>query len=124
MDIKTAQKWLDQVAATCNTLNPELILDFFTEDVVADLGPTVVTGKAQLAPVIRERYSTYTRYELQKTVRAVAGDLVVCDARLRWTSADKRELQLTRAIEILQVRDGRIARWDNASISWPATGEE
>ncbi|WP_268894283.1 hypothetical protein [Variovorax boronicumulans] len=27
MDIEIAQKWLDQVAATCNTLDPELILD-------------------------------------------------------------------------------------------------
>lgn len=120
MDFQTAQKWLDQVTVTCNTLNPELILAFFTEDVVADLGAVVVTGKAQLAPLIRARYANYTRYDLQKTVRAVAGDLVVCEARLRWTSADEPELQHTRAIEILQVRSGRIARWDNASTSWPA----
>ena len=122
MDFQTAQKWLDQVTATCNTLDPELILDFFTEDVVADLGAVVVTGKAQLAPLIRDRYANYTRYDLQKTVRALAGDLVVCEARLRWTSTDEPELQHTRAIEILQVRDGRIARWDNASTSWPASG--
>ena len=121
MDLQTAQKWLDQVAATCSTLDPELILTFFAEDVVADLGAVVVTGKAQLAPLIRDRYANYARYELRKTVRAVAGDLVVCDARLCWSTADQPELQHTRAIEILQVRDGRIVRWDNASTSWPAS---
>ncbi|MDM0058466.1 hypothetical protein [Variovorax fucosicus] len=44
MDIESAQKWFDQVAATCNTLDLELILDVFTEDVVADLSAVVVTG--------------------------------------------------------------------------------
>jgi hypothetical protein len=42
----------------------------------------------------------------------------VCDARLRWSSKEQPGRQNTRAIEILQVRDGRIARWDNASVSW------
>ena len=121
LDPETAQQWLDQVVAACSTLDPELILDCFTEDVVADLGAVVLSGKAQLRPMIRQRYANYTRYELRKTVRAVAGDLVVCDARLRWTSSEQPRLQHTRAIEILQVRDGRIARWDNASCSWPAT---
>jgi limonene-1,2-epoxide hydrolase len=119
LDLETAQKWLDQVVAACNTLDPELILDCFTEDAIADLGAVVVTGKERLRPLIRDRYAKYTYYDLQKIVRAVSGDLVVCDARLRWKSAEQPKLQHTRAIEILQVRDGRIARWDNASMSWP-----
>lgn len=121
LDAQTAQNWLDQVVATCSTLDPERILDIFTEDVVADLGAVVTNGKEQLRPIVRDRYSKYTHYDLRKTVRAVAGDLVICDARLRWKSTDQATLQHTRAIEILQVRDGRIARWDNASVSWPVT---
>jgi hypothetical protein len=121
LDAETAQNWLNQVVATCSTLDPELILDMFTDDVIADLGPVTLTGKEQLRPIIRERYSRYTHYDLRKTVRAVAGDLVISDARLRWKSLEHSTLQHTRAIEILQVRDGRIARWDNAGASWSAT---
>jgi limonene-1,2-epoxide hydrolase len=121
LDAETAQNWLNQVVATCSTLDPELILHMFTDDVIADLGPVTLTGKEQLRPIIRERYSRYTHYDLRKTVRAVAGDLVICDARLRWKSPEHSTLQHTRAIEILQVRDGRIARWDNAGASWSAT---
>ncbi|BEP65373.1 limonene-1,2-epoxide hydrolase [Variovorax paradoxus] len=118
LNVETAQKWLDQVVAACSTLDPELILDCFTEDAIADLGAVVLEGKEQLRPLIRERYANYTYYDLKKIVRAVSGDLVVCEARLRWKSAEQPRLQHTRAIEILQVRDGRIARWDNASVSW------
>ena len=124
LDAETAQNWLNQVVATCSTLDPDLILDIFTDDVIADLGAVLLTGKEQLRPIIRERYSRYTHYDLRKTVRAVAGDLVICDARLRWKSPEHSTLQHTRAIEILQVRDGRIARWDNASSSWSATEGE
>lgn len=117
LDAETAQRWLDQVSATCSTLNPELIADLFTDDAIADLGEVVVTGKEQLRPLIRQRYSKYTYFDLKKQLRVLSGDLVVCDARLRWTSADQPRLQHTRAIEILRVRDGRIARWDNAFVS-------
>lgn len=120
-DAATAQNWLDQVVAACSTLNPDLILDIFTDDVIADLGAVVLTGKEQLRPFVRDRYSRYTHYDLRKTVRAVAGDLVISDARLNWKSLEHSTLQHTRAIEILQVRDGRIARWDNAGASWSAT---
>lgn len=122
LNVETAQKWLDQVVAACSTLDPELILDCFTEDATADLGAVVLEGKEQLRPLIRERYANYTYYDLKKIVRAVSGDLVVCEARLRWKSAEQPRLQHTRAIEILQVRDGRIARWDNASVSWADAG--
>lgn len=88
LDAETAQNWLNQVVATCSTLDPELILDMFTDDVIADLGPVTLTGKEQLRPIIRERYSRYTHYDLRKTVRAVAGDLVISDARLRWKSLE------------------------------------
>ena len=121
LDAETAQRWLDQVVAACSTLDPDLILDIFTDDVIADLGAIVLTGKEQLRPFVRERYSRYTHYDLRKTVRAVAGDLVISDARLSWKSPEHSTLQHTRAIEILQVRDGRIARWDNAGASWSAT---
>lgn len=119
-DVESAQNWLNQVVATCSTLDPDLILDMFTDDIIADLGPVLITGKEQLRPIIRERYSKYTHYDLRKTVRAVAGDLVICDARLSWKSPEHPTLQCTRAIEILQVRDGRVARWDNANSSWSA----
>jgi hypothetical protein len=33
LDAETAQNWLNQVAATCSTLDPDLILDIFTDDV-------------------------------------------------------------------------------------------
>jgi hypothetical protein len=120
LDAETAQNWLNQVVATCSTLDPDLILDMFTDDVIADFGEVVLTGKEQLRPIIRERYSKYTHYDLRKTVRAVAGDLVISDARLHWKSPEHPTLQHTRAIEILLVRDGRIARWDNAGASWSA----
>ncbi|CAN7766807.1 hypothetical protein [Variovorax sp. LjRoot178] len=32
LDAETAQNWLNQVAATCSTLDPDLILDIFTDD--------------------------------------------------------------------------------------------
>jgi hypothetical protein len=118
LDEESAQRWLDRVSATCHTLDPVLITDMFTDDVTADLGEVVLQGKESLRPLIESRYANYTFYELKKTVRIVAGDIVVCDARLRWSSKEQPERQNTRAIEILQVRDGRIARWDNASVSW------
>ncbi|KQU91687.1 hypothetical protein ASC78_01825 [Variovorax sp. Root318D1] len=121
LDAETAQIWLDQVVAAVSSLDTDRILDIFTDDVIADLGAVVLTGKEQLRPFVRERYSRYTHYDLRKTVRAVAGDLVISDARLSWKSTEHSTLQHTRAIEILQVRDGRIARWDNASSSWSAT---
>lgn len=121
MDAETAQRWLDQVSATCTTFDPELIADIFTDDAIADLGEVVVAGKEQLRPLIKQRYSKYTHFDLRKTLRVLSGDLVVCDARLRWKSAEQPNMQQTRAIEILQVRDGRIARWDNAFVSWADT---
>lgn len=119
LDADTAQRWLDQVVVACSTLDPEVISDLFTEDAVADLGEIIVAGKEKLRPLIQQRYGKYTRFDLQKKLRVVSCDIVVCDARLLWTSAEKPQLQHTRAIEILQVRDGRIARWDNATVSWP-----
>lgn len=118
LDAETAQRWLDQVTATCSTLDIDLIVDTLTEDAVADLGPVVIEGRENLRPVLRERYAKYTHFDLVKKLRVVSGDVIVCDVRLRWKSADEPRLQHTRALEILQVRDGRIARWDNASVSW------
>lgn len=118
LDAETAQRWLDQVTAACSTLDIDLIVDVLTEDAVADLGPVVIQGRENLRPVLRERYAKYTHFDLEKKLCLVSGDVIVCDVRLRWKSADQQGLQHTRALEILQVRDGRIARWDNASISW------
>jgi ketosteroid isomerase-like protein len=122
LDVETAQKWLDQVTAACNSLDTKRIVDCLTDDAVADLGEIVLVGKEQLRPFIRDRYSQYTYFDLKKILRAVSGDLVIVDARLRWRSAEQKGLQHTRALEILQVRDGRIARWDNASVSWADPG--
>ena len=43
-----------------------------------DLGAVVVAGKAQLRPLVRDRYAKYTYFDLRKILRAMSGDLVVC----------------------------------------------
>lgn len=88
---------LDHVSEACATLDPGLTADVFTGDLTADLRGVVLQGKEKLPSLIELRCASYTFHDLKKTVRRVWGDVVVWDARLKWTSEEQPKLQKTRA---------------------------
>lgn len=118
INVVTAKAWLAEVTAACNSLDVERIMGFFTDDVFADRGAVVISGKKQVEAYMRPVYGSYTHYELTKTLRAIDADMVIVDARLQWKTAKHERMQHTRALEILQLRNWKICRWDNAAISW------
>ncbi|BEP64462.1 hypothetical protein GmRootV213_50160 (plasmid) [Variovorax sp. V213] len=122
VNVPNATAWVAEVTAACNSLSMERIMDLFTEDVVADRGFAVLVGRPQVEAYMRPVYARYTHYELTKTLRAIDGDQIIVDARLKWKTPDHARMQHTRALEILKVRNWKICRWDNAAISWEEEG--
>lgn len=118
INVANATAWVAEVTAACNSLSMERIMDLFTEDVVADRGSIVLTGRPQVEAYMRPVYARYTHYELIKTLRAIDGDQITLDARLKWKTPDHARMQHTRALEIHRLRNWKIYRWDNAAVSW------
>jgi ketosteroid isomerase-like protein len=104
-----------------NTGDVETYLQGFTDDVAvtfADLPP--MRGKAALKDFIEARLARQHGYQLDKTLRGVLGNTIVCTWTARWTDAVTEKAMQGRGIELIEINgDDKCASWDAAFNAWP-----
>jgi nuclear transport factor 2 (NTF2) superfamily protein len=91
----------------------------FTSDVVvrfADFPET--TGRPPLQKFLIARFARQKNYRLQKQLRAVSGNVIVCYWDAEWDDGqDGRQMQ-GRGIELLTMRGDGIAKWEATFNVW------
>lgn len=95
------------------------IMKTFSSDVVvrfADFPET--TGRPPLEKFLIARFARQKIYRLQKQLRAVSGNVIVCYWDAEWDDGqDGRQMQ-GRGIELLTMRGDRIAKWEATFNVW------
>jgi ketosteroid isomerase-like protein len=99
----------------------DAICELFTDDVVARYaGQPEIHGKAQLREHLGSRLSNQEGYAPKKTLLMAERDLVVDSWTGAWKDRQSGVPMAGRGIELLRLRDGRVAELEAAFVSWPA----
>ncbi|MEO8319559.1 MAG: nuclear transport factor 2 family protein [Bradyrhizobium sp.] len=95
------------------------IMKTFTEDVVVRFADFPETrGRPALEAFLKARFARQKNYRLQKQLRAVSRNVIVCYWDGEWDDGqDGRQMQ-GRGIELLTMRGAEIARWDATFNVW------
>jgi nuclear transport factor 2 (NTF2) superfamily protein len=95
------------------------IMKTFTNDVVVRFADFPEThGRPALEAFLKARFARQTNYRLQKQLRSVSRNVIVCYWDGEWDDgANGRQMQ-GRGIEILTMRGAEIARWDATFNVW------
>jgi len=95
------------------------IMKTFACDVVvrfADFPET--TGRPPLEKFLIARFARQKNYRLQKQLRAVSGNVIVCYWDAEWEDRlDGRQMQ-GRGIELLTMRSDKVAKWEATFNVW------
>lgn len=97
---------------------PEIMKTFASDVVVRFADFPETRGKPPLEQFLRARFARQRNYRLQKRLRAVSDNVIVCSWDGEWDDGqDGRQMQ-GRGIEILTMRSGEIARWEATFNVW------
>jgi nuclear transport factor 2 (NTF2) superfamily protein len=95
------------------------IMAGFSEDVsVKFADQPELHGKPALEAFLTARFARQTGYRLTKTLRCVAGNLVVGTWDGDWTDAKTGKRMLGRGTELLYLQDGLCTKWDATFNTW------
>jgi nuclear transport factor 2 (NTF2) superfamily protein len=114
-----AEAILARAQRLLNTADISQIMKNFASDVVvrfADFPETY--GKPPLEAFFKARFARQKNYRLQKQLRAVSGNVIVCYWDADWQDGqDGREME-GRGIELLTMRGDEIAKWEATFNVW------
>lgn len=119
LTFRDAQAVLDHAQEVMSAGDIREIMKTFAADVVVRFADFPETrGKPPLEQFLRARFVRQKHYRLQKTLRAVSGNVIVCYWEGEWEDGhDGRQMQ-GRGMEILTMRGGEIAKWEATFNVW------
>jgi nuclear transport factor 2 (NTF2) superfamily protein len=114
-----AEAVLERAQRLMNAGDISEVMKTFASDVVVRFADRPETcGKPALEKFLLARFARQRNYRLQKQLRAVSGQVIVCSWEGEWEDGqDGREMQ-GRGIELLTMRGGEIAMWEATFNVW------
>jgi ketosteroid isomerase-like protein len=114
-----AELLMREAEAAFSAADVERILRMFAADVVvryADLPE--MRGLDAYAEHLRARFELQRDFRARKTLRVVAGDLVVDSWDATWLDGETGKRMCGRGIEVLAMQDGRVHGLDAVVNAW------
>lgn len=114
-----AQAVLERAQRLLNAGNISEVMKSFASDVVvrfADFPETY--GRPPLEAFLRARFARQKKYRLQKRLRAVSGNVIVCSWDAEWEDGHNQRQMEGRGIELLTMRGDAIAKWEATFNVW------
>ncbi|MEH2555805.1 nuclear transport factor 2 (NTF2) superfamily protein [Bradyrhizobium algeriense] len=114
-----AEAVLSRAQRLLNTGDISEVMKTFASDVVVRFADFPEThGRAPLEAFLRARFARQKNYRLQKQLRAVSGNVIVCHWDAEWEDGlDGRQME-GRGIELLTMRGDEIAKWEATFNVW------
>jgi nuclear transport factor 2 (NTF2) superfamily protein len=114
-----AQTVLERAQRLLNAGDISEVMKSFASDVVvrfADFPETY--GRPPLEAFLRARFARQKKYRLQKQLRAVSGNVIVCSWDAEWEDGQNQCKMEGRGIELLTMRGDEIAQWEATFNVW------
>ncbi len=110
--LERAQRLLNDgdVSEIMKTFAPDVVVRF------ADFPETY--GRPPLEAFLRARFGRQKNYRLQKQLRAVSGNVIVCYWDAEWEDGQDGEQMEGRGIELLTMRNDEIVKWEATFNVW------
>lgn len=114
-----AEAVLERAQRLLNAGDISAVMKTFAADVVVRFADFPETqGRPPLERFLIARFARQKNYRLQKQLRAVSGNVIVCSWDAEWEDGrDGREMQ-GRGIELLTMRGDEIAKWEATFNVW------
>jgi nuclear transport factor 2 (NTF2) superfamily protein len=119
LTFKDAQAVLKRAQRLLNAGDITEVMKTFASDVVvrfADFPETC--GRPPLEAFLRARFARQKKYQLQKQLRAVSGNVIVCSWEAEWEDGHDQRPMEGRGIELLTMRGDEIAKWEATFNVW------
>lgn len=95
------------------------VMQTFASDVVVRFADFPEThGRPPLEAFLRARFARQKNYRLQKQLRAVSGNVIVCYWDAEWEDGRDGHQMEGRGIELLTMRGDEIAKWEATFNVW------
>lgn len=110
--LESAQRLLNagDLAGVMHTFSSDVVIRF------ADFPET--HGKPPLESFLIARFARQKNYRLQKRLRAVSGNVIVCSWDAQWEDGNDGCQMEGRGIELLTMRGDAIAKWEATFNVW------
>ena len=118
-----ARRFVAEVQDAFASHDVERMLAGFTEDVVVRFAEQPeMRGKEAVRAFLRARMQRQSGYTLEKSLRAVSGDVIGNVWTGSWTDSVTGKPMEGRGTEFWTMRDGRIAVWEATFNAWEKEG--
>jgi nuclear transport factor 2 (NTF2) superfamily protein len=119
LTIADAEAILEQARRLMSAGDISEVMKTFASDVVVKFADFPEThGRTALEKFLIARFARQRNYRLQKQLRAVSGDVIVCYWEGEWDDGQNGRQMQGRGIEILTMRDSEIAKWEATFNVW------
>jgi nuclear transport factor 2 (NTF2) superfamily protein len=119
LTIADAEAILAQAQRLMSASDISEVMKTFASDVAVKFADFPEThGRAALEKFLIARFARQRNYRLHKQLRAVSGDVIVCDWEGEWDDGQNGRQMQGRGIEILTMRDSEIAKWEATFNVW------
>jgi nuclear transport factor 2 (NTF2) superfamily protein len=119
LTIADAEAILEQAQRLMSAGDISEVMKTFASDVIVKFADFPEThGRAALEKFLIARFARQRNYRLQKQLRAVSGDVIVCHWEGEWDDGQNGRQMQGRGIEILTMRDSEIAKWEATFNVW------
>jgi nuclear transport factor 2 (NTF2) superfamily protein len=114
-----AKAVLERAQRLLNAGDVSEVMKTFASDAVVRFADFPEThGRPPLQKFLMARFARQKNYRLQKQLRAVSGNVIVCSWDAEWEDGqDGRQMQ-GRGIELLTMRGDEIAKWEATFNVW------
>jgi nuclear transport factor 2 (NTF2) superfamily protein len=114
-----AEAVLERAQRLLNAGDISEVMKTFASDVVVRFADFPEThGRPPLEKFLIARFARQKNYQLQKQLRGVSGNVIVCYWDAEWEDGkDGRQMQ-GRGIELLTMRGNEIAKWEATFNVW------
>jgi nuclear transport factor 2 (NTF2) superfamily protein len=119
LTVRDAEAVLERAQRLLNAGDISEVMKTFASDVVVRFADFPEThGRPPLEKFLIARFARQKNYRLQKQLRAVSGNVIVCYWDAEWEDGkDGRQMQ-GRGIELLTMRGDEIAKWEATFNVW------
>jgi nuclear transport factor 2 (NTF2) superfamily protein len=119
LTIADAEAILEQAQRLMSAGDISEVMKTFASDVIVKFADFPEThGRAALEKFLIARFARQRNYRLQKQLRAVSGDVIVCYWEGEWDDGQNGRQMQGRGIEMLTLRDSEIAKWEATFNVW------
>ena len=116
---RDAEAVLERAQRLLNAGDISEVMKTFAADVVvrfADFPET--SGRPPVEAFLNARFARLKNYRLQKQLRAVSGNVIVCSWDAQWEDGQDGRQMEGYGIELLTMRGSEIARWEATFNVW------